>query len=130
MIKLVRSEKPKTCEMFVKDKVTGMLRRCPHKIAFISGSSGGFVCISCTNMLHKRYPNYKKYRNAKPYLKKWFNTKGKDMKEWKILYKKDEGNEYKAVNIKAKTLDKAINICATKYGKPCTKGVRGPKQIG
>ncbi len=73
MVKLLRHEKPKTCEMYVKDKVTGMLRKCKHKIAFINKSSGGFLCISCANMLHKRYSGkYIKLYDAKKYLKLWY----------------------------------------------------------
>lgn len=72
MVKLVRHEKPKTCEMYVKDKSTGMLRRCNNKIEFINKYSGGFLCVSCANKLHKRFPNNIKLYNAKKYIKKWY----------------------------------------------------------
>lgn len=129
MVKLIRSERPRTCEMWVKDKITGMIGRCTNKIVFINKSSGGFLCIKCANMLHKRYSGkYIKLFDAKKYLNKWYPIKAKSMKEWRIVYKKAD-NEYKAVNIKAKTLDEALNKCDEKYGKPCTTGIHSPKQI-
>lgn len=64
--------------MFVKDKETGRIRKCTNKIAFINGSSGGFICVQCTNKLHKRFSSYYsgKFKDADKYLKKWFNKNG------------------------------------------------------
>lgn len=72
MVKILRSKKPKTCEMYVLDKITKTPKRCTREIAFINKASGGFLCVHCANKLHRRYPDGLKLYDAKKYLKLWF----------------------------------------------------------
>lgn len=75
MVRIERKEKPLTCECWAKDKNTGMLRRCTNKIEFINYASGYFTCFNCANNLHKRFPKYAKFEEAKKYLRLWFKDK-------------------------------------------------------
>jgi len=70
MVNILRTKKPVECEMWLKDPKTGMLTKCKNKIDFIWTRSGGFLCAKCTNRMHKRYPNYGKFIDAKKYLSK------------------------------------------------------------
>jgi hypothetical protein len=72
MVKLLRKEKPKTCEMYILDKKTKSPRRCTDEITFINKASGGFLCVNCANTLHRRYPSGLKLYDAKKYLRLWF----------------------------------------------------------
>jgi len=70
LIRLARSGKPEHCEMWLNNN--GKIEPCKNPIEFYCFESGGFLCSSCSNRMHKRFPKHIHIDLAKKYLKKLF----------------------------------------------------------